>query len=184
MTNVDYRVATIPVTASGSYAVGDRIKFSNGGTDVQSIGLADKNPTGEAMTFVITDIPNGTSIEIFPKPIAADDGALSTLEKAYANIDTQITSGATVNRLNTDASAKVNAFWCKNSIEVTGGDAPIQLLNEFGGQRVISSTMKNGQTMYMAYDGNIDKLTFKCRLFTWYGVTNKDPSANVIFVTF
>ena len=113
-----------------------------------------------------------------------DDAALTTLEKAYANIDTQILTGATVNRLNIDASAKVNAFWCKNSLEVTGGDAPISLLNEFGGMKVISSTMSNGQKMYMAYDGNIDDLTFKCRLFTWYGLTNADPSANGVAVTF
>ena len=184
VTNVDYRIGTIPVTSSASYAVGDRIKFSNGGTDVQSIGLADKTPSNQAMTFVITDIPDGTTLTVFPKPIAADDPALTILEKAYANIDTQITSGADVNRLNIDASAKVNAFWSKDSIEVLSGDAPVDLLNTFGGQRVISTTMSNGQKMYLAYDGNIDKLTFKCRLFTWYGLTNKDPSSNGVFVTF
>ncbi len=184
VTNVDYRVATIAVTASASYTVGDRVTFANGGTAVQSVGLADKNPSGQAMTFVITAIPDGTSIEVFPKPIAADDAALSTLEKAYANIDTQILNTATVDRVNLDASAKVNAFWCKNSIEVTGGDAPLQLLSEFGGMKVVSSTMKNGQRMYMAYDGDIAKLTFRCRIFTWYGLTNANPSANGIAITF
>lgn len=184
VTNVDYRVGTLPVVATASYSVGDRISISNGGVPVQSLGLADKNPSGQAMTFVITAIPDGTTLTIFPKPIAVDDPALTTLEKAYANIDTRILTAATVDRLNIDASAKVNAFWCKNSIEVLGGDAPVDLLNQFGGQRVISSTMKNGQIMYMAYDGDIDKLTFKCRLFTWYGLTNKDPSANGVFVTF
>lgn len=184
VTNVDYRIGTIAVTDSSGYNVGDKVSFSNGATAVQSIGLADKTPSGQAMTFTIVAKPNGTSVQVFPKPIAADDPALTALEKAYANIDTQILNTATMDRLNIDASAKVNPFWCKNSIEVTGGDAPIALLNEFGGMKVISSTMKNGQKMYMAYDGNIDNLTFKCRLFTWYGLTNADPSANGVAVTF
>lgn len=184
VTNVDYRVANIVVADSSSYTVGDRVTFANSGTAVQSVGLADKTATGQAMTFVITAIPDGTHVEVFPKPIAADDAALSALEKAYANIDTQILNGATMNRVNVDASAKVNAFWCKNSIEVTGGDAPLQLLSEFGGMKVISTTMKNGQKMYMAYDGDIAKLTFRCRLFTWYGLTNANPSANGIAITY
>ena len=184
VTNVDYRVGTIPVTASAAYAVGDRVQFENTAVPVESIGMADKNASGQPMTFIITAIPGGTSIEVYPKPIALDDAALSVLEKAYANINTQILSGATVVKLNTDASKKANIFWCKNSIEVTGGDAPIGLLNEFGGMKVIDHTMSNGQTMYLAYDGDITTLDFRCRLFTWYGVTNADPSANGIAVTF
>jgi len=184
VTNVDYRVGTISVTASAAFAVGDKVKFDNGGTDVTSIGLADKSLNDAAMTFTIVGIPDGTTLEVYPKPIALDDAALSTLEKAYANIDTVITSGANVTTLNAFAGTKkVNTFWCKNSIEVTGGDAPVELLSTFGGMRVISDTMSNGQTLYMAYDGNIDKLTFKFRIFTWYGLTNSDPSANGIFTT-
>ena len=184
VTNVDYREATIPVAASASYNLGDRVTFSNSAVPVKALGLADKNDTGQPMTFVIVAKPTGTSITVFPKPIALDDPGLSVLEKAYANIDTQILGTATVDRLNTDASKKVNAFWCKSSLEVTSGDAPLELLNEFGGMKVVTSTMSNGQNMYMAYDGDIDKLTFKARLFTWYGLTNADPSANGVFVTF
>ncbi len=184
VTNVDYRVGTIPVVASAGYLVGDKVKFTNGAVDVKSIGLADKSLNDEAMTFTVTGVPNGTTIEVYPKPIALDDAGLSTLEKAYANIDTQIGNGADVTILNSYAGTKkVNTFWCKNSIEVTGGDAPVELLSTFGGMRVISDTMSNGQTLYMAYDGNIDKLTFKFRIFTWYGITNADPSANGSFVT-
>jgi len=188
VTNIDYRIGTIPAVATATYAVGDRISFTNdpGGTPivVDSVGLADKNETGQAMTFVITAIPDGTTLNVFPKPIAGDDPALTTLEKAYANISTQILSGAEIVKLNTVNNEKINAFWCKNSIEVFSGDAPIGLLAEFGGMKVVSSTMSNGQKMYMAYDGNIDKLTFKCRLFTWYGITNKNPMANGVGISF
>ncbi|MCP3999623.1 MAG: hypothetical protein GY727_01790 [Gammaproteobacteria bacterium] len=184
VTNVDYRLGTLPVADSSAFNDGDRVTISNGGVPVQSIGLADKTLTGQAMTFVVVGKPDATTLNVFPKPIALDDGALTVLEKAYANIDTQILDTATVDRINIGASEKVNAFWNRDSIEVTGGDAPITLLNEFGGQKVISETMKNGQKMYMAYDGNIDNMTFKCRLFTWYGLTNRNPSANGVFTTF
>lgn len=184
VTNVDYRIGTIPVNDSSLLSVGDKITFENGGTAVQSVGLADKNATGQAMTFTVIAKPNGTSIQVFPKPIALDDSALSTLEKAYANINTQILSTATVTRLNTDASKKSNIFWAKDSIEVMTGTIPADLMKEFSGKKVISATMKNGQTMYLVYDGDITKMTFKWRLFTWYGLTNADPSANGSFVTF
>ncbi len=185
VTNVDYRVATIPVLSSANYAVGDRVKFVNGTTDVQAIGLADKTASGQPFTAVITAIPDGTSLEIFPKPIALDDAALTTLEKAYANIDTQIASGATVEKLNTfTGNKKVNAFWCKGSIEVTGGDIPANLMTQYDGMRVIDHAMSNGQTMYMVYDGDINDMSFRFRIFTWYGLTNADPSANGIWTTF
>ena len=183
VTNVDYRVGTIPVTATTNYSVGDTITFTNSGTAVQSVGLADKNPTGQAMTFRVIKVNAGVSLEVYPKPIAVGDSALSTEQEAYANINTQILSGAAVLKVN-ETAGKANIFGCKSSIEVLGGDAPLELLNELGGMKVVTSTMSNGQKMYMAYDGDIAKLTFRCRLFTWYGVTNADPSANGAFITY
>ncbi len=180
--NVDYRRAIIPVAASASYNVGDKISFRNGSDTVNSVSLTDKQNTGNAMTFTVISKPNGTSLEVFPKPIALDDSSLNAEALAYANVHTQISANAVVTRLNTDASARSNIFWAKDSIEVVGGDAPIHLLSEFGGMKVISSTMSNGQTMYMAYDGNINSLNFTCRLFTWWGLVNARPDANGVAV--
>ena len=171
-TNIDYRSATIPVAASAGYNVGDKVTIGA----LQAIGLDDKTPTGQLMTFTIVAKPTGTSITVYPKPIAADDAALSTLEKAYANVDTTISNLNTVNRLNTDATARTNLFWDKDSVEVLGGTIPANLFKEFDGMKVISETMSNGQTMYMVYDGDIAKMTFRYRLFTWFGVTIADPS--------
>lgn len=178
--NVDYRVASIPVVASAAYNVGDKVTIG----DLKSISLADKTATGQPMTFTVVGKPDGTTLEVYPKPIALDDAALSDLEKAYANVDTTIASGDTVTRLNIDAEAQANIFWDKDSIEIIGGDAPLQLLNEFGGMKVISSQLKSGQTMYMVYDGDIRTLNFTCRLFTWWGLNNRNPSANGVAVTF
>lgn len=180
VTNVDCRVGTIPVTSSAAYNVGDKVTF----TDVNSLGLTDKTPTDQLMTFTIVAKPDATSVQVYPKPIAADDPGLTTLEKAYANIDTQIANGATMNRINIDASAKTNLFWDKSAVEVLGGTIPAELFKSFDGNKVISSTMKNGQELYMVYDGNIEDMSFRYRLFTWYGVTICDPSNCGSFVTY
>lgn len=178
--NVDYRFASIPVVSSTGYNVGDKLSIGS----VNSVSLADKTETGQLMTFTVVAIPDGTTLEVYPKPIALDDVSLSVEDAAYANVDTQIQSGDTVSRLNIDTSAQANIFWDKDSIEVIGGDAPLALLNEFGGMKVVNQSMSNGQTMYMAFDGDIDTLTFKCRLFTWWGLCNRNPSANGVAVTF
>ena len=80
-------------------------------------------------------------------------------------------------RLNQDTSKKANLFWDKDAVEVMGGTIPANLFKEFAGKKVISSTMKNGQTMYMLYDGDIGTLQLKFRIFTWWGFTVRNPQA-------
>lgn len=171
-TNIDYRQAVIPVAASGSYNIGDKVTIGA----VKAIGLDDKTNTDQLMTFTIVAKPNATSITVYPKPIAADDAALSDLEKAYANVDTTISNLDVVARLNTAASEKSNLFWDKDAVEVLGGTIPAELMAQFDGKKVVNMPMKNGLNMYMVYDGNITDMSFRYRLFTWYGVTIKDPS--------
>lgn len=184
VTNVDSRSATFLVDDSSSYTVGDKVTFSNTGVTVKALGLANKVGTGQAMTFTIVSITDATHIEVFPKPIAADDAALTSLEKAYANVDTTILNGATVDRLNIDTTQATNLFWDKEAIEVIGGTIPAELFAQFDGKKVISTTMKNGLRMYMLYDGDIIELTFRFRLFTWYGVTVAQPQNCGVAVTF
>jgi hypothetical protein len=164
VTNVDYRIAEMTVSAITGLNVGDKITFANSGTTVKALGKADKTDTNQAMTFTIVGLPDATTIQIYPKPIALDDPALSTLEAAYANIDTRILNAATLDRVNIDASNKVNLFWDKEAVEVIGGTIPAELFSQYDGMKVISDTMKNGQTMYMVYDGNIDTMSFRYRI--------------------
>jgi hypothetical protein len=184
VTNVDYRSAVIPVAASAAYNVGDKVTIDNTAVSVQSIGLDDKTETGQAMTFTIVAKPNGTSITVSPKPIAIGDAALTATELAYANINTPILNGATVERVNSDASNKTNLFWDKDAVEVLGGTIPDNLFKEFDGMKVLNHTMSNGQVMYMVHDGNIATMNFRYRLFTWYGITIKDRSRVGLAVTF
>ncbi|MCH9645660.1 MAG: hypothetical protein K0U08_03345 [Proteobacteria bacterium] len=186
VTNIDYRSGVIPVTSSAAYAVGDWVSFTNGSDDVEKIGLADKSESGATFTAKVVSIPNGTSIEIFPKPIAADDPGLTDLEKAYANINTQILSGATVNKLNdaTVDGSRANIFWTKDSLKMISGEAPWELMGQYDGNKVLKENLGNGLTAYMIYDGNIATATFRYRLFIWYGLSNFNPMANGVGVTY
>ncbi len=184
VTNVDYRNAVIAVVDSSVFEIGDKVSISNGIIPIQSIGVSDKTLTGETMTFTIAAKPNGTSVTLWPKPIALDDVFLNVTEQAYSNVDTTITSGATVDRLNIDANAKTNLFYDRDAIEVIGGDVPMELLQQFDGMKVISETLGNGLNMYMVYDANMISMNLRYRLFTWYGLTARDPSRMGIATTF
>jgi len=175
---VDYRISDdIAITDASGFNVGDWVEF----TGVNSVGLHDKTPTGQTMTFKIV-AKSGNNIKVYPRPIAADDAGLTDDEKAFANIDTQITSGTAIVRLNTDTSKRGNIFWTNDSIEILNADAPIDYLGQLDGMTVIRETLSSGTTVYMAYQGSINDMSLKCRLFTWYGLTNRDPSRNGMFV--
>lgn len=184
VTNVDYRIAAIPVADSAAYNVGDKVQFANGGTAVRAVGLADKTDTGQPMTFTIVGKPDGTTIQVYPKPIALDDPGLTALQAAYANINTRILNAATVNRVNIDATNKTNLFWTKPAVAVTGGTIPAQLFKQFNGMQVVQKTMSNGLTMYMLYSANTTTLQMQWRLFVWYGVTIPIPAACGVLVTY
>jgi len=180
VTNVDCRIANVVVADSDDYNVGDKVTIGA----IKSLALADKNATNQLMTFTVVGKPDSTHMQIYPKPIAADDADLSTLEAAYANVDTTIADEDVVARLNLDASAKVNLFWCKEAVEVLGGTIPANLFAQYDGMKVITQQMSNGQTLYMVYDGDIATLTFRYRIFTFYGITMANPGAAGVGITF
>lgn len=184
VTNVDYRQANLAVADSSVFSVGDKISISNSGTTIKALGVSDKTDTGQAMTFTVVGAPNGTTLTIYPKPIALDDSALNTTEKAYANVDTTITSGATLTRLNTDASARTNLFFDRDAIEIVGGDVPMELLSQYDGMKVIKEQLTNGLNMYMVYDANMVNMNLRYRTFVWYGLTMRDPSRAGVATTF
>lgn len=185
VTNVDYREATLVVNNDALMSVGDKFTIQNSAVDVNSVGLADKTNTGKAMTFTVIQASiDGTHIKIYPKPIAVGQAAITVVEEAYANIHTQILGGATITRLNIDASNKVNLFWDKSAVEVLGGTIPAELFKQYDGMKVITDTMSNGLQLYMVYDGNIETMNFRFRLFTWYGITINNPSNCGVAVTY
>jgi len=176
---VDYRISdNIALTGTiTGLVVGDRISFSG----VNAVGLQDKTNTGTLMTFTVVE-KSGANIKVYPRPIAVNDTALTPSQAAYANINTQIAAGATVTKLNSDAIARNNVFWANDSVEIVDGDIPFELLGQLDGMEVMSSTLSSGTKLYIAYQGRIDDLTLRCRLFTWNDVVNIDPSRNGVAI--
>lgn len=184
VTNVDYREASLVVNDSTLLTVGDKFTIQNSGVDVDSVGLADKNSTGQAMVFTVIELTDATHIKVYPKPIAADQAGITKLQAAYANISTAILNAATITRLNIDAVKKTNLFWDRSAIEVIGGTIPGDLFKQYDGMRVITDTMSNGLSLYMVYDGDIATMNFRFRLFTWYGITVNNPTNCGVAVAF
>ena len=170
--NIDYRVGTVEFTSAGTFAVGDVITFAG----VNALGVNDKTDTEQLMTFKIVGIATNT-VTIYPKPIAADQAAITDAEAAYANISTSIDSGDVISKVNV-VGGQANSFWAEDSICIVNGEAPLELLNEFDGMKIVSETLDSGVRLYMAYDARLDSLQCRVRLFTWYGLVNKDPSRN------
>ena len=170
--NVDYRSGVISLTAATNYRVGDVITFAG----VNALGIADKTDTGQLMTFKITAIDTN-DITVYPKPIAADQAGITASQAAYANISTAIVSGMTVSKVNV-AGGQANSFWANDSMCYVNADGNLDVLSEFDGMKVVSETLDNGIKLYMAYDASLSTLACRVRLFTWYGLVNKDPSRN------
>ena len=170
--NIDYRVGNATLTDASTFSVGDVITFAG----VNALGVNDKTDTEQLMTARIT-AKNGNDISYYPKLIAADQAGITPEEAAYANISTAIVSTMVVSKVNA-VGGQANSFWAKDSICVVNGETPINLLNEFEGMKVVSETLDNGLRLYMAYDARLDSLNCRVRLFTRYGLVNKDPSRN------
>lgn len=172
--NVDYRVGSIPLAVGGAanFQVGDVITVAG----VNSLNVMDKTDTGQLMTFRIVAI-TGDTLDVYPKPIAADQAGITAEEAAYANISTAITTGAAVSAINVNGG-NANSFWANDSICVVNGRQPFEILNEFDGMKVVSETLDNGIDLYMAYDANLATVNARVRLFTRWGLVNKDPSRN------
>lgn len=174
--NVDYRYGTVVLTAGTNYNVGDVIAFPG----VYALGLKDKVNTNQLMTFKIIAKDTNT-ITIYPKPIAANQAGITTEQAAYANISTAIVATMIVNKVNA-TGGQANAFWANDSMEIVSGDAPLEMLNEFDGMKVVSESLDSGVKLYMAYDAALATLNCRVRLFTWYGLCNKDPSRNGVAI--
>lgn len=173
--NIDYRLGTISVTDASGFAVGDVIEMG-----VNSVNLYDKTDTGQLMTFKVVSVDAvGNNLGVYPKPIAAGQAGITTEQAAYANIAEPILNGAVVNTTNIAVgTGRVSSFWAKDSICVVNGSEPLEMLSEFDGMKVEKTTLDNGVDLYLAYDSNLATLNCRMRVFTRYGVVNKDPSRN------
>lgn len=178
---VDYRISD-PITLTGTITnlvVGDVITFSG----VNAIGKQDKTITATPKTFRVV-AKSGATIQVYPRPIALGDAALNASQLAYANISAQIAAGATVTKLNSDTLAQTNVFWMPDAVQITDGDAPLELFSQLDGMEVKTATLSSGTKLYLGYQGLIDTFNLKVRLLTWNDVVVRDPERCGVAIKF
>lgn len=171
-TNVDNRTAAVTLTATTGLARGDKIKFAG----VKFLSQMAKNVLTDDATFTVVSVDSDTQITISPKPVALDDTSLSLAEKAYANVNTSLADQAPVTVLNTSALPS-NVFWANDSIRLLS--QPIPLNHDlFSGMKTSSFEIPQvGINGVIAFQGDINGLTGKCRIALWYAACAVRPEA-------
>lgn len=169
--NVDNRTAVVTLSAGTGLKRGDKISFAG----VKFLAQMAKNVLTHDATFTVVAV-NGANVTISPKPIAANDATLTPEQKAYANVNTTLANSMAVNILNTTTAA-TNVFWADDSIRLVS--QPIPINHElFSGMKTQSFSIPGvGLNGVVAYQGDINTLTGKCRIALWYSACAVRPEA-------
>ncbi|PAV94137.1 coat protein [Hafnia paralvei] len=169
--NVDNRTATVTLSSGTGFKRGDKISF----TGVKFLSQMAKNVLTQDATFSIVAV-NGAQVTITPKPVALDDADLLPEERAYANVNTSLANNMAVKVINT-TTAQSNVFWADDSIRLVS--QPIPINHElFSGMKTQSFSIPNvGLNGVVAYQGDINTLSGKCRIALWYSPTAVRPEA-------
>jgi len=170
--NVDNRFQTITIGDTSSFAEGDAVEIAG----VEACSMINKEGIGETRKFRVVSIDSGTTMTITP-PIINANGA-STSEQQYGNCTSGAAGGAAITAVNT-ADARVNSFWCKDSIEIYEGRFSLPE-SDFGGVNSMMGTTDSGIQLVLAKQGDINDLSAKYRWTMFYGVTNLQPTMNGI----
>lgn len=170
--NVDNRFATVTLSATTGLKRGDKISFAG----VKFLSQMAKNVLTQDATFTVVNVVDGTDIVISPKPVALDDGTLSTAEKAYANVNTSLADTAAVNILNI-ATKQSNVFWADDAIRIVSQPIPASH-DLFAGMKTTSFSIPDvGLNGIFATQGDISTLSGKARIALWYSVNATRPEA-------
>lgn len=169
--NVDNRYQNLTITvSSGTVKVGDAFQIAG----VNEVHHITKQDTGSPKTFRITAIVSGAGgsgvVQISP-PIISADSTPTMPEQQYKNCTTVPANGAAITFLNT-ATGFANPFWVGEAMQIMPGrykPAPDS------GLAILTGTTKQGITMTMARQGEINGLSTKYRWDVFYGIGNMQP---------
>lgn len=175
--NVDNRFQNINITVgSGTVKVGDAFTIAG----VNAVHQITKGDTGQPKTFRIVGIVSGAggtgTVTITP-PIISGGGSTDA-ELQYKNVTATPANGAVITFLNT-ATAAINPFWQKDSLEILPGR---YVFDENSGAAIMRATTDQGIEVVMQKQYNIDNMVYKYRLDTFFGVTNKQPEMSGIML--
>lgn len=175
--NVDNRFQNINITVgSGTVKVGDAFTIAG----VNAVHQITKGDTGQPKTFRIVGIVSGAggtgTVTITP-PIISGGGATDA-ELQYKNVTATPANGAVVTFLNT-ATASVNPFWQKDSLEILPGR---YMVSADAGVAVMKASTDQGIEVVMQKQYDINTMDTKYRLDVLYGVVNKQPEMSGILL--
>lgn len=168
--NVDNRSQNLSITVgSGTVAVGDCFTIAG----VNAVHHITKQDTGQLKTFRIKSIVSGGGgtgvVEISPAIISGQGGTDAELQ--YQNVTATPADGAVITFLNTTTAA-ANPFWKKDAIELLPGRYAVPT---DAGAAVMRASTDQGLEVVMQKFYDINTMTTKFRLDTFYGVTMCNP---------
>lgn len=172
--NQDNRFQTITVSATTSVKAGDAFTIAG----VYAVHHITKENTGQLKTFRVISVDSGTTMTITPAIVGAV-GTATDAEKQYQNVTVTSTSAtAAIVWLNT-ASANVNPFWYKDSIEILPGRYAVPTSE---GAAVMRGTTDQGIEVVMTKQFNNSTFQSLYTLDVLYGVVNTNPEMNGILL--
>ena len=166
--NFDNRFASVVVSTSVGVNIGD--KFTIPG--MYSVSRDGKIQSSSLQTFTVASIPDGTHLQISPRPYAWDErpvadggaGGLTRDQSAYANVNTALNNGDVVTWLNTTAG-KANVIMTKDSMVLTSSPIPTSH-DMFSGMKV-EQFEAGGVSGIIGFQGDLGTLTGNCRMAIW-----------------
>lgn len=172
VSNVDNRYQTITVDNTAGVVAGDAFTIAG----VNAAHHITKENTGQAKTFRVISVTNGTTMVISPPMISNQGG--SDAEAQYQNCIVTPSASAAFNWLNDNATG-LNVFWRKPAIELLPGRYAVPT-NE--GVAIMRGSTDNGIEVVMGK--KFDNLTFKSTytLDVLFGVCMTDPEQAGILI--
>ena len=170
--SVDHRFATIGVSDTTDVKVGDKFTFP----DVKALNMGnDKQVLDYDQTFTVAQVKDGTNLVISPKPIWVDDPNLDGVEKAYANIASEVTSGTALNFLNTNTT-RSNIIMANDALVLAS--QPITVGNDIF-QGLDAEPFEAGPIRGMlGFESNlVTGFTGRYRMAIWYDWEVEKPEA-------
>lgn len=175
--NYDNRYQNLDITVtSGTVAVGDCFTLAG----VNAVHHITKQDTGQLKTFRVTAIISGAggtgTVQISPAIISAE-GATDA-EKQYQNVTATPADSAVITFLNT-ATASVNPFWQRDSLEILPGK---HVTIDNAGAAVLRGSTDQGFEILLTKQYDINLLRYKYRVDIFFGVVNKQPEMSGIML--
>ena len=169
--NVDNRFQTVTVSSTTNVAVGDSFTIAN----CNNVHMITKEDTGQPKTFRVIAVPSGTTLVISPPIIPAQTAVDSTLQ--YQNCKFTATSGTAGITFLNSATAYLNCFWHRDSMEILPGRYAVPT---DAGAAVMRASTDQGIELVMTKQYDINTMKTKYRMDTLFGVVNKQPEMSGI----